>query len=302
MKLLHGQLRLSATDASNHLACRHLTQLDLQVARGLRAAPDWAAPDLAVIRELGERHEAAYLKHLEEERNLNVVKLPKEGNEDQFVADTLRLMAEGVDVIAQGALRDGQWFGRPDLLIKVTTPCRDWPWSYEVQDTKLSRETKATTILQISVYSELLERAQGRAPDSMWVITPAAGYAGERYRVAEYAAYFRYVKREMLKAVDNEAATYPDPVEHCNVCRWFKECDTRRRADDHLSLVAGIRRLQRRQLEAWDAETVAKLAVLPIPLKERPVHGSRESIEGVREQARVQVEGRTTSQLVHEFL
>jgi len=300
MKLLHGQLRLSATDASNHLACRHLTQLDLQVARGLRAAPDWAAPDLAVIRELGERHEAAYLKHLEEERNLNVVKLPKEGNEDQFVADTLRLMAEGVDVIAQGALRDGQWFGRPDLLIKVTTPCRDWPWSYEVQDTKLSRETKATTILQISVYSELLERAQGRAPDSMWVITPAAGYAGERYRVAEYAAYFRYVKREMLKAVDNEAATYPDPVEHCNVCRWFKECDTRRRADDHLSLVAGIRTQQRQQLVEWGVLTMAALSEMAVPVQPKPRYGSREGYERVREQSRVQVTGHTSHQPVHE--
>jgi predicted RecB family nuclease len=188
MRVINGQLRLAATDVSNHLACRHVTQLDLQVARGIRPAPDWAAPDLKVIQELGERHEVAYLKYLEEEKKLRVVRLPQKGNEEEFAAETLRLMAQGVDVIAQGALQGGQWFGRPDVLMKVATPSKDWEWSYEVQDTKLARETKATTVLQLSVYSELLELAQGRAPECMWVITPAAGYAGERYRVAEYAA------------------------------------------------------------------------------------------------------------------
>src|SRR5207245_9760168 len=47
---------------------------------------------------------------------------------------------------------------------------------------------------------------------------------------------------------------------------------------------------------------MAKLAVLPIPLKERPKHGSREGIERVREQARVQVTGRSEKRLVHEVL
>jgi len=180
MRIINGQLRLAATDVSNHLACRHVTQLDLQVARGIRPAPDWAAPDLKVIQELGERHEAAYLQYLEEEKKLRVVRLPQKGNEEEFAAETLRMMAEGVDVIAQGALRDGPWFGRPDILMRVATPGKHWAWSYEVQDTKLARETKATTILQLSVYSELLELAQGQAPECMWVITPAAGYAGER--------------------------------------------------------------------------------------------------------------------------
>lgn len=252
---------MAATDVSNHLACRHLTQLELAVVRGERSAPDWAAPDLRVIQELGKRHEARYLKHLEEEKRLQVVRLPEKGNDEAIVAETLRLMGQGAQVIAQGALKNGQWFGRPDVLLRVERPSKSWNWSYEVQDTKLARETKAGTILQLSVYSELLGVAQGGnpefAPESMWVVTPGGGFRGERYRVAEYAAYFRYVKREMLRATNGSppaaaqgylfdieereapatADAYPEPVEHCNVCRWFKECDSRRRADDHLSLV-----------------------------------------------------------------
>ena len=47
---------------------------------------------------------------------------------------------------------------------------------------------------------------------------------------------------------------------------------------------------------------MAKLAVLPIPLKQRPKHGSREGIERVREQARVQVRDAPRNRLVHEAL
>jgi uncharacterized protein len=332
MKISSGHLRLSASDLSNHLACRHVTTLDLEVARGLRAEPDWAAPDLKVIQELGLRHEAAYLAHLRG-RDLNVEDLGSidHKNEKRLVEETLALMERGVDVIAQGALRDGEWFGRPDVLRRVERGGGKWAWSYEVADTKLARETKATTILQLSLYSELLGKIQGVAPEFLWVVPPGAGFAGEKYRVGEYAAYYRYVKGRLVRAVGNgvtgkpigseegatgqyalgfggaraeacATGTYPEPVEHCNVCQWFKECDARRRADDHLSLVAGIRRQQRDQFEAWDAGTMAKLAELPIPLKERPKHGARVGYERAREQARVQVEGRTGKKLVYEAL
>ena len=342
MKIAEQLVRLSATDLSNHLACRHLTTLDLQVAQGKRDEPEWAAPDLAVIRERGERHEREYLAHLRAQgrtvENLSHIS-PKE--EKRLMEKTLALMERGADVIAQGALSDGEWFGRPDVLRRVPTPSERWPWSYEVADTKLARETKATTILQLSLYSELLKKTQGTAPEFLWVVPPGEGFAGEKYRVSEYAAFYRYVKKRLIEAVrpgcgevswdapsgllsssvdkvvstttgqyaltfeqemKTAEATYPEPVEHCNICKWFRECDGRRRADDHLSLVADIRRQQRDQFEAWDAGTMAKLAALPIPLKQRPRHGSKQTYENRREQARVQVEGRTEKKLKHETL
>jgi predicted RecB family nuclease len=282
-----------------------LTALDLQVARGQLTAPDWAAPDLKVIQELGLRHETAYLAYLSEQglmvENLGTI---NHKEEERLLTETLALMERGAEVIAQGALSDGEWFGRPDVLRRAETPSNRWKWSYEVADTKLARETKATTILQLSLYSDLLAKVQGTVPEFLWVVPPGEGFVGEKYRVSEYAAYYRHVQKRLLKAVSEDAVrkTYPEPVEHCNVCRWFKECDQRRRADDHLSLVAGIRRQQRDQFEVWNAETMAKLAALPIPLKERPKHGSKAGYERVREQARVQVEGRTEKKLKHEPL
>jgi len=304
MKPLAGTIRLSATDLSNHLACRHVTTLDLGVARGEKRAPDWAAPHLVVIRELGKQHEAAYLDYLVRRKKMVVVNVAEIKDETLLVGETLRLMEQGAEIIAQGALAGEKWFGRPDVLRRVAKHSPKWEWSYEVADTKLSPDTKATTLLQLSLYSELLEQVQGCGPEWMWVIPPGQHFTGEAYRVADYAAYFRYVKSRLERVAQNGDAdgTYPEPVPHCDVCRWFRKCDAQRRGDDHLSLVAGIRRQQCNQLEEWETDTMAKLAVLPIPLKERPEHGSREAIEHVREQARVQVQGRAENKLVYELL
>ncbi|HWZ98140.1 MAG TPA: TM0106 family RecB-like putative nuclease [Candidatus Dormibacteraeota bacterium] len=304
MKTIGEQLRLSATDLSNHLACRHLSTLDLAVARGKRRAPQWTAPDLAVIQQLGLRHEAEYLKHLREVKKLDVVELPAEGDPKGLLEETRNLMALGADAIAQGALAGEAWYGRPDVLLKVPEPSGQWDWSYEVADTKLARETKGTTILQLALYTELVVKLQGSEPEFMWVIPPGNDFAGEAYRFAEFAAYYRFVKQKFLDSIGENARerTYPEPVEHCNVCRWFKECDVQRREDDHLSLVAGIRRNQREQLVEWKRPTVVKLAEMPIPLKERPERGSRDGYARVREQARVQVDGRTKEKLVHEAI
>ena len=305
MRIVSGKVRLAATDVSNHLACHHLTTLELSAARGERARPAWEAPDLAVIRELGLRHEAAYLESLRQ-GGLEVVSLAGEGDETKIVEETKRAMERGVEVIAQGALSDGRWFGRPDVLRKVPKPSESWDWSYEVYDCKLARETKATTILQLAFYSELLGQIQGTDPECMYVVPMPAGkgYQPASYRVQEYAAYYRHVKKRLEEACEDgeSTASYPEPCVHCEVCLWFRGCEARRRNDDHLSLVAGITLLQRKQLVDWETETVAKLAALPMPVKQKPLHGSREGIEKVREQARVQVQGRMRCKPVHEAL
>jgi predicted RecB family nuclease len=303
MRIVSGEVRLAATDVSNHLACHHLTSLELSAAQGERERPQWEAPDLAVIRELGLRHEARYLAFLEK-NGLDVLHLSGM-DEARIVEETRRAMEAGVELIAQGALRCGRWFGRPDLLRKVANPSRFGAWSYEVYDCKLARETKATTILQLAFYSELLEQTQGVKPEFMHVVPKGKNFKEDSYRVEEYAAYYRRVKNRLEKECDESEAlkdTYPEPCAHCDVCLWFRECRARRREDDHLSLVAGITKLQRNQLTVWQFDRVAKLAEMPVPLNQKPLHGSRKSMEAVREQARVQMEERKQGKPVHELL
>lgn len=304
MKADSGHIRLSASDLSNHLACNHLTSVDLAVAVGERAAPDWNSPDAWVLQQRGMEHEEAYLRHLES-AGLAVANLRELENDERALAETCAAMEKGVAVIAQATLANGRWFGRSDVLRRVERPSRFGDWSYEVYDCKLAHETKAATILQLSLYSELLAVIQGVPPEWMYVVPPVEGFRPEPYRILDFAAYYRYVKARLEKATERMGGnppTYPEPNPHCSVCRWWLECDTQWRKDDHLSLVAGISKLQRKQLQTWETVTVEQLAKFPLPLQQRPEHGSKDGYVRVREQARVQVAGRNHARPIHELL
>ncbi|MCI0718307.1 MAG: TM0106 family RecB-like putative nuclease [Acidobacteria bacterium] len=304
MKADREFVRLSASDLSNHLECRHLTSLDLAVALGKKSPPKWKSPDLWVLQERGAEHEAAYLRHLER-GGLTVLNLGDIEDDNRALSESRDAMARGVPVIAQATLAHGRWFGRADVLRRVQRASDLGAWSYEVYDCKLARETKAATILQLSLYSDLLQTVQGLLPEKMYVIPPSEEFMAEEFRVLDFAAYYRYVKKRLESVTDanpDGIQTYPEPTPHCPVCRWWRECDSQWRQDDHLSLVAGISKLQRKQLHAWDTNTVQRLAELPLPLQKVPEHGSKEGYVRVREQARVQVEGRSQGKPVHELL
>ncbi len=184
MKKSATSLRLAASDLSNHLACRHLTVLDLDVATGRRPAPAWSSPDAQILRERGIAHENAYIEHLRAS-GLAVIRVQDLGDDAQAVAQTFLAMQAGVDIIVQGAFSEASWFGRADVLRKVERASRLGNWSYEAYDCKLARETKATTILQLSLYSHLLEAAQGVLPECMYVVSPGETFEPERYRVLD---------------------------------------------------------------------------------------------------------------------
>jgi uncharacterized protein len=303
MRLLGDSLHLAATDLANHLACRHLTRLDLDTCRGLRPRPDWHSPDAAILRQRGLEHEAAFLDHLERE-GLRIARLDVQPDEERAFAQTHEAMRAGEEVIAQATLRDGRWSGRADVLRRVPRPSLLGSWSYEVWDTKLARETRAGSVLQICLYSDLLETIQGVRPEHMYIVPPGAPPAPERYRVDEFLAYYRLVRRRLEAAVGDlpQPSTYPEPVAHCDICRWWPTCDARWREDDHLSLVAGITKLQTRELQAREVATLEALASEPVPLAWKPDRGSVEGYVRSREQARIQRDGRLAGRALYELL
>ena len=298
-----GAIRLSATDLVNHLSCRHLTRLNAGVAAGEMEPPSYHDRFLELLQKRGADHEEGYIQHLKAQ-GLEVVRIGGDTIQDLYLEQTAAAMRRGVDVIVQGALAHGRWCGRADILRRIDAPSRLGGWSYEVYDTKLSRETKGGTILQLSLYSDLVERIQGRCPEQMCVVVPWSEYEAESFRTDDYAAYYRLVRRSLEQALDQEvlADTYPDPKPHCDICRWRRPCEQRRRDDDHLCLVAGISNPQIRELQSRGICTTATLATEPLPLAWRPQRGAKWSYERVREQARVQVEGRTQNQPILETL
>jgi predicted RecB family nuclease len=302
-----GEVRLSASDIAGHLGCQHLTALDLSVTFRQKAAPPLRAPDLWILQELGLRHETAYLEFLSNS-GLSVVRpgaAKKDFDETLTHTETLHAMRAGTDVIVQAVLRSGRWFGRADVLRRVERPSKLGAWSYEIYDCKLARDTRASTILQLSLYSELLATMQGLAPEWMHVVPRTDDFAFESWRVTDFAAYYRYVKGKLEAACERytgEPTAVPEPNPHCDICRWNQECEDLWRRVDHLSMVAGINSLQRKQLAIWGTTTVAALAEFPLPIREKPIHGSKDGYVRVREQARMQVTGRTEHRDVYELL
>ncbi|MFC4314938.1 TM0106 family RecB-like putative nuclease [Steroidobacter flavus] len=296
-------LQLSASDLVGYLNCHHLTHLDAQVAAGSLAKPAVWDPSLEVLWERGAAHERAYVEHLRL-RGLGIVEIEGIGIAPEQVEQTMVAMRTGVEVIVRGAFLEGRWSGRTDILLRVPKPSALGDWSYEVVDTKLARETKGGTVLQLCLYSDLLASAQGCAPEHMHVVTPGCGFEPESYRTAAFAAYYRQVRSALERslAAEGAAPTYPNPKDHCDICRWRRDCDTRRRQDDHLCLVAGISATQIAELSRHNVTTLTGLARLPLPLPWKPERGLAQSFERSREQARVQWEGSQSAREIYEPL
>ena len=251
---------------------------------------------------------AAYLAHLRDQ-GLAILELPIDLPEPEALRLTIDAMRAGQPVIAQGALGDGRWHGRADVLRQVEAPSRFGPWSYIPREAKLARETRVGAVLQLCLYAHLLEEVQGVLPEEMGVVSPGRGFVPEVLRLHDFAAYYRLVKQLLERELDGPLpanltlATAPEPVEHCAICRWSARCDAEWHEKDHLSLVANSSRLQRKELTGHGIETLAGLArVRSPPWPWSPERGSKEVLQRSREQARVQFAGREQGKPVFELL
>src|ERR1700736_3194602 len=306
-KLIDGRLILTATDLSNFLACDHLTQLSHRAALG-EDLPRSESEMTALLSEAGARHEDDTLRSLVQSgRSIkrfadDVSRSASTAAElERAAAETLQAMHDGWDVIYQPTFFHGGWVGRADFLFKVDVPSELGAHSYEVADAKLARHVRAEALLQLSEYSFQVARLQGRAPERMRVLL---GDGSERsHLVSDFAAYHMSVRQQLLEAVHG-ARTYPLKVAHCKVCVYADLCESKRRADDHLSLVARMRRDQIHKLESVRVDTLTVLARLPEDVTVPRLAAT--TLETLRLQASLQLRGRDVAggaplvELLHE--
>ena len=94
--------------------------------------------------------------------------------------------------------------------------------------------------------------------------------------------------------------TYPWPCEHCSRCEFIPVCAERWKDDDHLSLVAAIRRDQIERLNGSGVSTLAGLAGSPSEL--RVPRLAPPMLERLRDQAGLQLHRRETGELTRRLL
>ncbi|HEY2313637.1 MAG TPA: TM0106 family RecB-like putative nuclease, partial [Streptosporangiaceae bacterium] len=319
MRLIDGQVRVSASDVANFLACRHLTRLDLLRARGIVNPPYFSDAGFDDLVKRGEAHEKTILQGFRD-RGLQVVEVPpSQGNVAAGAATTAAAMSVGADVIYQavltreaGANGGAALLGFPDFLVRAELiPAPDGEpragsdsAEYEVVDAKLARSAKGRAVAQTAFYSQLLADLQGEAPRWLHLALGTGEWAS--FKVADFAAYERQTRRLLAEFIDADtganppADTYPEPVEHCAICRWSPACTARRRSDDDLSLIAGMSKGQRRRLKEIGVPTRRGFAALDRLPALRGT--SRESLERARSQAILQVASEDAGVVAYELM
>jgi len=270
--------------------------------------PDATDEQRALIRRKGEEHERAYLEAMRARHPGGVVEFERSqsGIENYRDAEraTLEAMRDGKPIIYQATFFDGQFIGHADFLRRVEhAPSHLGDYSYEVIDTKLGLSARPYYLVQLCNYSEHLERLQGRMPE--WGYVVFGDGDEERFRLHDYMAYYRHLKKSFLYYADtlgarDEPSVYPLKVKHCSVCDWSDSCTQKRVADDHLQLVAWMRRDQIAKLEAAGITTVAQLAETPD--EKRPNGMTPETFIKLRRQASLQVRGRASDEPIYELL
>jgi predicted RecB family nuclease len=298
VKFTDGQLRISATDLSDFLACRHLTRRSIQVARGSLRRPSQHDAGFDALVERGKRHEAAVLDRFRAEGWSDVIELdPFSGGLDAAETATHAAIARGADLIYQGVLTFGDEVGLPDFLVRADLLGSDRT-GFEVIDAKLARSAKARAVLQTAFYTRLLGRVQGTEPVRMHLALGGKEEL-ESFRVADFAAYERQVSRMLGEFALGDEDPYPDPVEHCAICRWRSACTKRRREDDYLSLVAGISARQRKVLFEHGVSTLEQLGDLDAPPTIEEL--GADALANTYAQARIQLRGRRSGKPEWEF-
>jgi predicted RecB family nuclease len=294
-------------------ACVHRTELERARETGLVDKPHFADSTLDALIARGREHERAFLGELQA-KGLDVVEISTEELRTRAALKdatraTENAMRAGASVIYQATFFDGLWRGHADFLIKCDVESALGPWSYEPWDTKLSRAPRASALIQLCAYADMIARVQVRVPEWVHVVLGGPGRPVERFRVTSIAPYYRRIRQQFTHHLARAPAAlfpvnnpYPDPVEHCAICDWFPLCQKRWRDDDYVALVAGITRKQRKALRERDITTLTALSRLPLPVVPPLPHTSPPSVVRIHEQARVQREGREKGIPVSELI
>jgi uncharacterized protein len=297
MQWRNGTTLFSAGDLVNFMGCAHATALDLrQLVTPVAVPPD--DEHTRLLQEKGFEHEAAFLARLKAEQR-TVIEIVGDGDIADKTARTRAALREGAEVIYQGAFLEHPWQGYSDFLLRVDRPSALGDFSYEVADTKLSRSAKPKHLIQMCIYSDILAREQGIAPERMHVVLGDGTVAS--VRVDAVIHYFSFARERFLNfATTSPLASTGSPCGHCTFCRWATACDAEWEAMDHLSRVAGLTRGQAEVLRAAGISDLVELASVGADVRVAGIQP--ETFDRLRHQARLQAHQRQTGNRIYELL
>jgi len=131
MKLENKKLIYSPSDLALHSSCKHLTELNKQLAKGdIAAPPKYQNRTRDMLIAKGIEWEEQHLEETKEEGKTVVEIDMKDRDAEKHTIDAMKA---GVDIIYQARLKEeGKWSGWADFLKKVPKPSALGDWSYMI--------------------------------------------------------------------------------------------------------------------------------------------------------------------------
>jgi uncharacterized protein len=305
----------SATDLTAAAVCEFalVRRLDAKLGR-IAPVPEVADEMLERTARLGDAHELRTLEAFREAfgpydgvhpRGVAEIPRPERPTPEALLEHqqlTLEALRGGADVVFQATFFDGRFLGFADFLVKApegAVPEGGDPdgvgheptltgHRYEVYDTKLARHAKITALLQLAAYADQLLRLDVPVGDEVHLLLGDGSRSTHLLRDILPVYLDRRQRLEVLldERMHEPAVEWGDP--RYTVCGRCEVCAPEVEAHRDLLLVAGIRVTQRAKLLAAGIGTIDELA-----RSEGSVDAvAASTLEGLRDQARMQVEGR----------
>lgn len=271
-----GKHIVSPSDLANHHACQHVTRLELERLDGrIQSPPNFKDEFLEMLQERGRNFEKEILdQYIADGLSVCVV-----GNYDNSGAQQVNSIEEALqhnpDIIYQARLEKKSstnseiiYKGTADFLKKIGQN------QYEVIDTKLSSETKVGAVLQVTLYSDMLATYTGNNPEKLHIQKPGQGL--DSYRLDRNEAYYLNILDDIEQTIEDyktaasqvngNTAIYtevPDPVDHCQLCKYRMKCESERKQKKHLSLIAGMTKNYRERFKSMNTSDMDAIIQLP---------------------------------------
>ena len=292
MKIKNNKFFISPSDLNNFIACKYTALNEIKFHnKEIKKNNDKANDEL--WKKMGIDHEKKHYKILKDKYKKNIT-IKSDLNENDRFNETVSAIQKGYDFIYHAYLVDENFRGEADFLIKCDTPSDLGDFSYEVYDTKITRNLKPRHITQITAYSDMLGKIQKLLPEKMHLIDGSD--KKHTYKTIEYIDLFNHGKKEFFKFLPNitKEKIYPEKCKYCDFCQWKEECDRIWENDNYINLVYGSNKSQIEKLKKNKVITVEQLANTKLSAINLKINA--ESFKKIKSQAQLQEEKRKTGE------
>ena len=244
-------MHLSVTDLLNYYRCPRLLFLNKYGDKTLQLTP---TDFLKRLWKFGRTYESKVIDFFKYEKPKYKI-----GDHEQGFKETLELMKRGVETIYQGVLKNDEIAGIPDFLIKARGSSIFGDYYYYAVDIKGASTSRERYLFQLACYSYLLGEIQE--------FTPL--YGGLLLLDIDLQIrYFYSVMKQVINAIkeSRNILTNPESVpdlfidSNCQMCQWYSFCLPEANQKEDLSLISGVNRKIKQQLQNISIKSFGELA------------------------------------------